>query len=230
VDCTNPLNPTWLALSRLRRRKFDSAIQLATVALEENPRDETSWFIKTRALTQSVYVDDMDVEEESIADIMLDENAMAKAPRPGTSLRRPLTGSQTGGGLLRPVSKSGAAPTGGFLRPGSKAGRLDSSRMRGLSGLTSGARPGSSRPISVSGRFLRLGTASILTGNRDVFIQVDKLNLDSFARKPALAKALIDYLIYFENNPRIALDLAAKMTEVGSYVPKHFFFFSEIFA
>jgi len=50
-----------------------------------------------------------------------------------------------------------------------------------------------------------------------VFIQVDKLNLDSFARKPALAKALIDYLIYFENNPRIALDLAAKMTEVAGF-------------
>lgn len=36
---------------------------------------------KVRALTQKAYLDDTDMEEEGIAEILMDDNAMAKAPR-----------------------------------------------------------------------------------------------------------------------------------------------------
>ena len=39
------------------------------------------WYIKCRALTQKMYIDDTDIEEEGVADMLLDENAMAQLPR-----------------------------------------------------------------------------------------------------------------------------------------------------
>ncbi len=85
------------------------------------------WLMKVRALTGKNEVDDTaDVEEEGVADLLMDENAMAKAPRPGTSLR-PQTGSKSGaaaaGGLsasVRPMSSSGR-PLSGFARPGTQS-------------------------------------------------------------------------------------------------------------
>ena len=41
-----------------------------------------------RALTEQVYVDEVEMDESSIAE-MLDENAIAQITRPGTSLRAP---------------------------------------------------------------------------------------------------------------------------------------------
>ena len=37
------------------------------------------------------YVDDTEMEEEGVAELLLDENATAAMPRPGTSLTRPMT-------------------------------------------------------------------------------------------------------------------------------------------
>lgn len=39
-----------------------------------------------RALTEKVYVDEIEMDDEGIAE-MLDENAIAQTSRPGTSLR-----------------------------------------------------------------------------------------------------------------------------------------------
>ena len=54
------------------------------------------WYLKTRALTMMHWVDDTDFEEEGVADMLLDENATAALPRPGTSLSRPQTGAVMG--------------------------------------------------------------------------------------------------------------------------------------
>ena len=43
-----------------------------------------------RALTEQVYVDEIEMEDDSIAE-MLDENAVAQVTRPGTSLKAPGT-------------------------------------------------------------------------------------------------------------------------------------------
>lgn len=45
------------------------------------------WSLKTRALTEQVWVDECDGEEEGLADVLMDDNTIASVARPGTSLR-----------------------------------------------------------------------------------------------------------------------------------------------
>lgn len=49
--------------------------------------------MKTKALTEQVYVDEVEVDEEGISELMMDDNAIATVARPGTSFQRPATNS-----------------------------------------------------------------------------------------------------------------------------------------
>ncbi len=220
------LDPAFLAYSRLRRRKLDSAIDLCTELLAKTPLDRASWFIKTRALTLKTYIDDIDMEEEGLAELLMDENSMQKAPRPGTSLKRPQTNSSgpdpnnpsslLSGGInpnIRPMSSSGR-PLSGFARPGTQS---RPNNNNSIESALSGARPGTSRPISVAGRNIRLGTQSMLLTSGDQFIDANRIDVTKFANKPAEAKALIDYLLYHDHNPRKALELASECTKIAEY-------------
>lgn len=42
---------------------------------------QAAWSLKTRALTEMVYVDEIDVDQEGIAEMMLDENSIAQVAR-----------------------------------------------------------------------------------------------------------------------------------------------------
>lgn len=42
---------------------------------------QAAWNLKTRALTEMVYVDEIDMDQEGIAEIILDENAIAQVAR-----------------------------------------------------------------------------------------------------------------------------------------------------
>lgn len=55
---------------------------------------QAAWTLKTRALTEQVYVDEVEVDEEGIAEMLMDDNAIAQVARPGTSLKavKPGTG------------------------------------------------------------------------------------------------------------------------------------------
>lgn len=44
-----------------------------------------------KAVTQQVYVDDIEAEEEGIAEALMDNDTIAQVARPGTSLRTPST-------------------------------------------------------------------------------------------------------------------------------------------
>ena len=50
---------------------------------------QAAWTLKTRALTAQVYVDEVDWDEEGIAEMIMDDNVIAQVARPGTSLRQP---------------------------------------------------------------------------------------------------------------------------------------------
>merc|ERR1719503_33182 len=158
------MNPFFLAASRMRRRKYDDAIDICTELLDKNPRDQACWFLKCRALTCKQWIDDIEVDEEGVADILMDENAVAQAPRPGTSLSRPLTNADNAGTpsqVVRPVSASGR-PLTGFARPGTNR-PSSSASGRDISTAMQGNRPGTSRPLTSMGRLVRLGTASCKT-------------------------------------------------------------------
>lgn len=67
-----------------------------------------------RALTLQLYVDDIETEEEGIAESLLDNYMIASLPRPGTSLKNP--GTSVSGQGYRPKTQSGR-PVTGTTRP-----------------------------------------------------------------------------------------------------------------
>jgi tetratricopeptide repeat protein 8 len=42
---------------------------------------QAAWLLKTRALTEQSAVDEIELEEEGLADVLMDDNATAKLPR-----------------------------------------------------------------------------------------------------------------------------------------------------
>ncbi|XP_010582110.1 PREDICTED: tetratricopeptide repeat protein 8 isoform X2 [Haliaeetus leucocephalus] len=191
------LEPLFQAWSYFRRRKFRQCSDLCSQLLERPPGEQAAWSLKTRALTEMVYVDEIDMDEEGIAEMVLDENAIAQVARPGTSLKLP--GTSQGGGpspAVRPVTQSGR-PITGFVRPSTQSGRpstMEQAIKTPRTALTA-------RPItSASGRYVRLGTASMLTNPDGPFINLSRLNLAKYAQKPKLAKALFEYIFHHEND------------------------------
>ncbi|XP_038631829.1 tetratricopeptide repeat protein 8 isoform X1 [Scyliorhinus torazame] len=218
------MDPMFLAWSHFRRRKFQTCADLCAKLLESNPYDqetetkifitEAAWSLKTRALTEMVYVDEIDVDQEGIAEMMLDDSAIAQIARPGTSLK--LSGISQGGGpspAVRPMSQSGR-PITGFVRPGTQSGRPGTMEQAIKTPRTAYT----ARPVTcASGRFVRLGTASMLTSPDGPFINLSRLNLTKYAGKPNLAKALFEYIFHHENDVKTALDLAALATEHSQF-------------
>ncbi|KAJ7404709.1 Tetratricopeptide repeat protein 8 [Willisornis vidua] len=214
------LEPLFQAWSYFRRRKFRECADLCSQLLERPPGEQgldseytpfqAAWSLKTRALTEMVYVDEIDMDQEGIAEMILDENAIAQVARPGTSLKLP--GTSQGGGpspavrynclnslsintsqhkdimlnIFRPVTQSGR-PITGFVRPSTQSGRPSTVEQAIRTPRTSLT----ARPItSASGGYVRLGTASMLTNPDGPFINLSRLNLAKYAQKPKLAKAL----------------------------------------
>lgn len=71
-----------------------------------------------RALTLQVFVDDIEGEEEGIADSILDSYTISSMPRPGTSLKTANTIQQNQG--IRPKTNLGK-PVTGTIRPATQS-------------------------------------------------------------------------------------------------------------
>ncbi|CAB1330903.1 unnamed protein product [Coregonus sp. 'balchen'] len=209
-----PMDPLFLAWSYFRRRKFQPCSDICSKILEDSPYDQAAWSLKTRALTEMVYIDEVEVDQEGIAEMMLDESSIAQVARPGTSLRLP--GTSHGGGptpAIRPMTQSGR-PITGFVRPSTQSGRPGTMEQAIKTPRTAHT----ARPVtSASGRFVRLGTASMLTNPEGPFINLSRLNLAKYAQKPNLSKTLFEYIFHHENDVTNALDLAALATENAQF-------------
>ncbi|KAG8013419.1 Tetratricopeptide repeat protein 8 [Nibea albiflora] len=193
------MDPLFLAWSYFRRRKFQQCSDICTKILQDSPYDQAAWSLKTCALTEMVYIDEVEVDQEGIAEMMLDESSIAQVARPGTSLRLP--GTSQGGGptpAVRPMTQSGR-PITGFVRPSTQSGRPGTMEQAIKTPRTAST----ARPVtSASGRFIRLGTASMLTTPDGPFINLSRLNLAKYSQKPNLSRAL---------------DLAAQATEHAQF-------------
>ena len=204
------MDPMYIALSYFRRRKFDQCIEVCAKLLAKNPYDQAAWTLKTRALTEQMYVDEVEVDEEGIAD-MLDDTAIADVSRPGTSLKKPGTSSGGNGPspAMRPMSQAGR-PASGFVRPGTQGGRPGTMEQAIKTPRTSTT----ARPVtSASGRYVRLGTASMLSQPDGPFINLSKVNFQKYSKRQNLAKTLFEYILLHENDVRNALTLASLATE-----------------
>ncbi|XP_017784582.1 PREDICTED: tetratricopeptide repeat protein 8 [Nicrophorus vespilloides] len=195
------MDPMVAALSNFRRKKYDKCVEICTQLLVKQPLDQAAWYLKMRAMTKRVHVDDIDGEDAMTEDLF-DENAVAAAPRPGTSMKTTKTLP------MRPVGSAGR-PISGIARPASSLQRPGSSldpRMK------------TARPItSQSARAIRLGTAAILSQSDGPFIQVSRLNLAKYARDPCLAKPLFEYIFYATGDARAALELAVQATQANEF-------------
>ncbi|XP_063058434.1 tetratricopeptide repeat protein 8 [Engraulis encrasicolus] len=208
------MDPLFLAWSYFRRRKFQKCADICTNVLADSPYDQAAWSLKTRALTEMVYIDEVEVDDEGIAEMMLDESSIAQVARPGTSLRMP--GVSQGGGpspAVRPMTQSGR-PITGFVRPSTQSGRPGTMEQAIKTPRTAQT----ARPVtSSSGRFVRLGTASMLTNQDGPFINLSRLNLAKYAQKPCMSKTLFEYIFHHENDIKNALDFAALATEHAQF-------------
>ena len=63
---------------------------------------------------------------------------------------------------------------------------------------------------------MRLGTASIQQSGGE-FLDSGKLNMKKIAKNKSMARAICDYLLYVEHNPKRALELAAEATVLVNY-------------
>ena len=216
------MDQLWLARSKLNRNRLEECVKICDQLLVENPADQAAWFVKCKAVIRQNYLDDIELDEESFAEMLMDENAIASAPRPGTSLNAPSSRVGTSGNSydqgIRPVSNSGR-PMTGFSRPGS------SRPMSGNTGnirdaLQSSRRVGTaagSRPMTTLGREIRLGTASLAGSSNGSMVNLERLNIKKYAQKPGLSMILTDYMLYVEHNTRKALEMAAEATEHNEY-------------
>ncbi|KRZ74911.1 Tetratricopeptide repeat protein 8, partial [Trichinella papuae] len=206
------MDPLYVALHHFRFRKFDQSIDECTKLLQENPRDQAAWLLKLNCIVCRTRIDDTEFEETGLAEELMNEEVLANMPRPATSLRKPQSASGNGQGS-RPTTKSGR-PVTGILRPGSQIGRNDTFE----SALRTGRTANSSRPItSMTGRFVRLGTASMIANKDGTFINVSRLNLSKYANQSQFARPLFEYLLFSLNDVRLAFQLASMATEASQF-------------
>ena len=77
----NKMDPMWLAMSKFRRGKIEECIVLCDELLSKNPADQAAWFLKCKSVIKQNYIDDIELDEEGVAEMLLDENAIASMPR-----------------------------------------------------------------------------------------------------------------------------------------------------
>lgn len=225
------MDPAYYSLSLLRRRKLDECVAVSTYHLAKNLQsaassagsagpspsasagagglDEQLWCIQTKAIVLQSWFDDTEIEDDGVDDVLLEgeQAVVSTAHRPTTSLRAARQGTAGAGG-----AGTGAGARGAGL--GTSSGRPVSSRYGFARPGTLNNRPGTVqgrggtavRPIT--GRFVRIGTASLMAVPGGPHINVQRLNLEKYAReKPMIAKLLCDYLLYVEHKPKLALEL-----------------------
>lgn len=90
------MDPLFMASRLFRRRKFEECGKLCTEVLEKNPYDQVglcgnqdnpkphllylnkaAWFLKIRSITEQTYVDEVEMDEEGIAELFMDDNVLA---------------------------------------------------------------------------------------------------------------------------------------------------------
>lgn len=211
------LSPVYYALHLLQGRKLDAATELAAQQLRSLRPGESSspleerqlWFIQTKAMVQASWYDDVELDggEDAYGDADLAQEHITATrgggEAPGTKrVGNALALTRTAGG----GSRQGLGSRYGFMRPESvrcpRPGQeAPAGSRRAGGGTAAGLRP-------ITGRVMRLGTASLQSAPGGPHIHLERLQLDRFAReRPIMAKLLCDYLLYVVHRPRMALEL-----------------------
>ncbi|XP_060865064.1 tetratricopeptide repeat protein 8 [Metopolophium dirhodum] len=202
------LDTFYSACMDLRKHNYDKCIESCTIILSKNPYDQAAWALKMRALTEQLSIDDIEAEEEGIADSYFNSDAIAENARVGTSLR---TAQDTSNQRPRTV---GGRPLSGIVRPSTSSAGGNNLQVA----LKTPRTVGSSRPLtSQSARNIRLGTASMVSQIDGPFINISRLNFPKYASDKQLSKLLFNYIYYQQNDIRNALDFAVEATKCCNF-------------
>lgn len=60
------MDPYYKALSLFRLRKYEQCIEMCNQLLANSPQLQGPWELKMRAMTQRVYVDDIEAEDDGV--------------------------------------------------------------------------------------------------------------------------------------------------------------------
>lgn len=235
-----------VAANHLNRVGSDLSASASSAVHRQNPSrvlDEQMWYIQTKAMVLNSWYDDVELEGDGFGDDLETDHVVTRstaAQNPKTSLRaqqltaggdrigsRMATAGNSRGGTALSLAPTGGRPISsryGFSRPGTIGQQRPGQDMgsRGTAGGPGGKRAGGGtgtawRPIT--GRVMRLGTASLQSVPGGPHIHLERLSLEKYAReRPIVAKLLCDYLLYVEHRPRMALELcsaALKAEEVA---------------
>ncbi|XP_001650433.2 tetratricopeptide repeat protein 8 [Aedes aegypti] len=195
------------AVSLFRRRKYDECIEVCNELLQNNALHQGPWELKMRSMTQRVYIDDIEADDD-VAEDILDTQTIATAPRPGTSIRTAMA-SSTAAAAAGKGTAAGARPrtgTGrpitGISRPGTLSLQRPGSTLGNKTALKTARTAGSARNI-------RLGSASMFAVGDPTgpLFHISRLHPDKYADKDSLSKPLFQYLYYHEGEVRKAMAL-----------------------
>ncbi|EEC08732.1 hypothetical protein IscW_ISCW006012 [Ixodes scapularis] len=123
--------PFQRALSLYRRRRFAECAD----ACQLLPHIPQAHWLQLRALTQQAWLDELELDDEPLAQTLLDDHALAQTARPGTSLRAPGPTASA-----RPLTREGRPVTGVRRRPQSRATTSGAGIERVLRTAAGGAR------------------------------------------------------------------------------------------
>lgn len=102
------MDPSFVALAQLRRRKLKDCVETCDEILRTKELgDLPSMFLKYRALSSDIVADETELEEDGMAEVMLDDSNTADNARPGTSFRKPLMGNRGSGQGVHPTNLGG---------------------------------------------------------------------------------------------------------------------------
>ncbi|KAI8034955.1 hypothetical protein M5D96_012302 [Drosophila gunungcola] len=170
---------------------------------------EGVWQLKMRALTQRVFLDDLEVDEAGDeANEEVEFERIATAARPGSSIKtafqpRPLTSQ-------RAQQQARSRVVGvGIEVAHSSDGRLNSSRP----GSAAVARPGTTLIRVTSAAAFQVGDATAK------LYQASRLNPTIYAERETLVKALFQFLYYHESDVQKAYSLCQAVMEVQRQKP-----------
>lgn len=195
-----------IAHSRYQRRKLTESMKLCDELLSKNPRDQAAWLIKCSCLVRENEIDELEVEEETMVDVLMGDKKENSFARVGTSFNA----TSSANPIARPMSKTGRLATG-FVRPGTSK---QISSKSGASNESYRTQTRSGMPMTSSGRALRLSTASLAQAG-DTFFESNKANFRAIAKKKTLSRLIFKYLFYVEHNLKKALELAAEATNAN---------------
>uniref|UniRef100_A0A915Q3P7 Tetratricopeptide repeat protein 8 n=1 Tax=Setaria digitata TaxID=48799 RepID=A0A915Q3P7_9BILA len=206
------VDPLLKALILFKHNDIGNAIKICTEILEKNPYDQVAWSLKLSCLAEEFYVDELENDERGVAETFLDDTILASRARPGTSLSRPITSDETTRQAIRPTSSAGR-PISGILRPethtrpGTLEQTLRTSRTSRATRATS----------SSSARFIRLGTASMISEPDGPFVNLSRLNVDKYAADPQVNRNLFEYIFYHEGDMKVAHQIAITAAKNANY-------------